>query len=323
MHKIILTTLVAVMMLFPAVAVADAGPQGTAYMRVGKFPEIEIDLKNSSFNLTFLEAVIHESKLSYVARFPAQQWEVQLRNSSTLVYSSKIAFVPAFSRDDGPPSLAGNGTHPDSSASWVRNATGPPFATKIDAICTITFSKENITIIAPNGTVVKSTGIGVEIELYSDQITGSGSLNIIQVLGANVRNHSEFYHSFFGDMKDISREKTEGVSMENDNISAYYIWNSSYTLNGREMNMANYTSSNDGVTVVEFTYNFTNGIRSLYQDPYFSVPDFNVFLNKFIDTGIQTARDFIVAHAELFSAGILSGMVFLGVPYGVYRRKRL
>ncbi len=216
MHKIILATLVAAMMLFPAVAVADTGSQASAYLRVGKFPEIEIDLKNSSFNLTFLEAVIHEGKLSYVARFPAQQWEVQLKNSTTLVYSSKMVFVPA--------SLTGNVTHPDASPTLVSNATGPPFTTKIDAISTITFSKENITIIAPNGTVVKTTGIGVEIGLYSNQITGSGSLNIIQVLGANVRNHSEFYHSFFGDMKDISKEKTEGVSVENDNISAYYIY---------------------------------------------------------------------------------------------------
>ena len=35
-----------------------------------------------------------------------------------------------------------------------------------------------------------------------------------------------------------------------------------------------------GLTLLEFRYNFTDGLKSLFQDPYFSVPAFNVFNSR-------------------------------------------
>ena len=87
--------------------------------------------------------------------------------------------------------------------------------------------------------------------------------------------------------------------------------------------MVNYTYTSGGLTLLAFRYNFTDGLKSLFQDPYFSVPAFNVFNSKFLDNGIRTATDFLIEHAELFTAGIVTGMVFIGIPYGLHRRRQL
>ena len=75
--------------------------------------------------------------------------------------------------------------------------------------------------------------------------------------------------------------------------------------------------------MLAFRYNFTGGLKSLFQDPYFSVPAFNVFNGRFLDNGIRTATDFLIEHAELFTAGIATGMVLVGIHYGMHRRRQL
>lgn len=323
MQKTILAAAIVLLLLLPAVSLADTGPYADSYMRVGRSPEIEINLTQSDFNLSFAGAILHSGRFNYSALFPPQKWVVVINNGTATEYTAQVTFIPMPEFGDGFPSMAGGNSSGEEDMAGMPNISVPGAQIPVQADFTILFSKAKMYLHSANGSQLNTTGIEIRIDVSSSQIKGSGYLEVVQMLGANIDHNFWLFHHFRGYSSGEREHEDHGVSVSKGNISAYYFWNNTYTLNGRLLNMTNYTYSRDGITLIVFKYNFTNGIEKLSQDPYFTVPDFNVFQGKFIDSGIQTARDFLIAHAELFSAGIASGMIFLGIPYGIYRRRRL
>ncbi len=323
MQKTILAAAIVFMLLLPAVSLADTEDGMNPYLSVGRAPAIEINLTHSDFNLSFAGAILHMDRHNYSAKFASQKWVFATRNSTTVEYSALVKFVPMHEFEGGfPPIGEGNSTE-DNAMAGMPNVSIPGAIMPVQAEFDILFTRAGMTLLSANGSRINTTGIAITIDVSSSQISGDGYLEVIQFLGANIDHSFWPFHDFHGYASGEREKEDHGVSVREGNFSAYYIWNNTYSLNSKLLSMANSTYTGDGITVVMFRYNFTGGLQELSQDPYFTVPDFNVFQGKFIDQGIQTARDFLIAHAELFSAGIASGMVFLGIPYGIYRRRRL
>lgn len=323
LKKYLIVAVALLVLVMPAVAAASPSGTRQPYLKIDKWPGVEINMTTSSFNLTFSAMVLHEGRFNYVARFPAQQWVVTNINTTTIEYSALLNFVPFFRPMWNFPQTAINDSS-QMSDGIVDNFGfhGVP-GRDITAHSSITLEKVSTTITEPNGTSSDSTGLKIIIGMTSDDISGSGYVVLIQFLGARAEERQDFYHPFNGFARNMMSQYHEGMEAEEHNISAYYIWNNTYQVNGEVHQMENYTFTSGGLTLLEFRYNFTDGLKSLYQDPYFSVPAFNVFNSRFLDSGIKTATDFLIEHAEIFSAGIVTGMVLVGIPYGLYRRRQL
>ena len=323
MKKYLIIAVALLVLVLPAVSMgAPAGSQ-QPYMKIDRWPGVEINLTNSSFNLTFAAMILHQGRFNYVARFPAQQWAVSRLNSTTVEYGAELNFRPFFQPMWNFPQTATN--HADQMNDTMMDDFGfhgVP-SSDITAHSNITLQKVSTIITEANGTAYNSTGLKIIIGMRSGDISGSGYVMLVQFLGARSGERQDFYHPFSGFGRNMMFKNPEGVEAEEHNISAYYIWNNSYQVNAVEHQMQNYTYTSGRLTLLEFRYNFTDGLKSLFQDPYFSVPAFNVFNSRFLDNGIRTAADFLIEHAELFSAGIATGMVLVGIPYGLHRRRQL
>jgi len=323
LKKYLIVAVALLILILPAVSMASPAGSQQSYLKIDRWPGVEINMTNSSFNLTFSAMILHEGRFNYVARFPAQQWAVKKVNSTTIEYSADLDFRPFFVPMWNIPQTATNNSVP-MNGSMVDDFVfhGAPSA-EITAHSNITLQKFSTIITEANGTSYNSTGLRILIGMTSTDISGSGYVMLIQFLGARAGERQDFYHPFNGFTRNMMFRNPEGVEAQEHNISAYYIWNNSYEVNGQEHQMENYTYTSGGLTLLEFRYNFTDGLRSLFQDPYFSVPAFNVFNSRFLDNGIKTATDFLIEHAEIFSAGIATGMVLVGIPYGLHRRRQL
>ncbi len=323
MKKYLIIAVALFILILPSVGAASPAGSQQSYMKIDRWPGVEINLTNSTFNLTFAAMILHEGHFNYVARFPEQQWAVSKINSTTIEYAADINFRPFFGPMWDFPQAAANEDNQKNNAGVADfNFHGPPIS-DIAAHSNITMQKFSTAITEANGTSYNSTGLRISIGLTSSEISGSGYLVLIQFLGARAGEREDIYHTFYGFAQDMKFQSPEGIEARDQNISAYYIWDNSYEINGQEQQLQNYTYTSGGLTLLEFRYNFTSGINSLFQDPYFSVPAFNVFNSRFIDSGIKTAADFIIEHAELLSAGIATGMVLVGIPYGMHRRRQL
>ena len=323
LKKYLILAVVLLVLVLPAVSMASPTGSQQPYMKIDRWPGVEINLTNSSFNLTFSAMILHQGRFNYVARFPEQQWAVAKINSTIIEYSAQLNFRPSYVAMLNPPPNITN--HSGQMNDNVVDDFGFHgfSSTDITAHSNITLQKVSTIITEANGTSHSSTGLRITIGMTSSDISGSGYVMLVQFLGARAGERQDFYHPFNGFGRNMMFQNPEGVEAQEHNISAYYIWNNSYHVNGQEHQMVNYTYTSGGLTLLAFRYNFTDGLKSLFQDPYFSVPAFNVFSGKFLDNGIRTATDFLLEHAELFTAGIATGMVFIGIPYGLHRRRQL
>ena len=322
MKKYLIIAVALLVLVLPAVSIGSPAGSQQPYMKIDRWPGVEINLTNSSFNLTFSAMILHQGIFNYVAKFPLQQWAVAKINSTTVEYSAELNFMYYRSMENFSQTATNHSGRMNDSMVDDFGFHGVP-SSDITAHSNITLQKVSTTITEANGTAYNSTGLKISIGMTSSDISGSGYVMLVQFLGARSGERQDFYHQFNGFDRNMMFRNPEGVEAQEHNISAYYIWNNSYQVNGEEHQMQNYTYTSGGLTLLEFRYNFTDGLKSLFQDPYFSVPAFNVFNSRFLDNGIRTAADFIIEHAELFSAGIATGMVLVGIPYGLHRRRQL
>ncbi|MEM0157274.1 MAG: hypothetical protein QXN26_04325, partial [Thermoplasmataceae archaeon] len=96
MKKYLIIAAALIVLILPAVSAASPAVSQQSYMKIDRWPGVEINMTDSTFNLTFAAMILHQGHFNYVARFPQQQWAVSKINSTTIEYNAAINFRPFF-----------------------------------------------------------------------------------------------------------------------------------------------------------------------------------------------------------------------------------
>ncbi|MCL5782578.1 MAG: hypothetical protein M1476_01545 [Candidatus Thermoplasmatota archaeon] len=319
----------------------QAKPSSDLYFN--SFPQIYINASgNTSFNVSFLALMLVANTGIYMSYFPSESWDIKKVSQNELVYQSNISLKPLASEDY---SYLMNQFNV-SNLSNINNTYIQKYAdghesesvNKISAIVQIIIQKTNFTNPSSAGNHTPISGFDITFRFTpSSPIPGpgsfspvmlpgpasdSGNLFLFQVLGARIQNDMEGFQSLMKPSKVLSTDHASGVEVNKSGFSSYYWWNSTYLLNNKTAAL-NYSETNMGkYHIVVFRYNVTSSLKSIVQDPYFSVPQVDLFKNPILQKDINNAAQFVFLHIELFSAGIGTGAIFLGISYGMYRKRR-
>ena len=325
----------------PVVKINDqAKPSSDLYFN--SFPQIYINASgNTSFNVSFLALMLVANTGIYMSYFPSESWDIKKVSQNELIYQSSISLKPLVSEDY---SYLRNQFNV-SNLSNINNTYIQKYAdghesesNGISATVQIIIQKTNFTnpSFTSNSTLISGFDITFKFTpsspipgpgsslpvMLPGQASGSGNLFLFQVLGARIQNDMEGFQSLMKSPKAPSTDHASGIEVNKSGFSSYYWWNNTYQLNNKQAAL-NYSETNMGkYHIVVFKYNFTSSLESIIQDPYFSVPQVDLFKNPILQKDINNAAQFVFLHIELFSAGIGTGAIFLGISYGMYRKRR-
>lgn len=321
MKRFIALLLVAVLLVLPLATADDSGTPGqnNNNLRFTHYPQVYVNVSsNASFNVSYVGILLKTTYGVFYSYFPADNWVVKRESNLSVSYTSIIELSHL---DNQHISEVENQYNVSMKDNGTDHVTEQPEVEDIQATVEVKMTKEYMSSpVNTTGNSTNLTGFKISFSLHSTQITGPGVLMLIQALGAKINNGYQKYHV----LQEIAQHHSSvnGTAISASGYDAYYWWNPNYTLNGHTRNLTTISSSIGNSEVLVFMFPFRNGITSLVQDPYFSIPQVNLFNNPILQKDIQTAANFIVLHIELFAAGIITGTALVGFSYASYRRKR-
>ncbi len=325
MKRILAILLIGALLVLPVASADDSGTSGhnpENDLQFTQFPQVYVNVtNNASFNVSYVGLVLLTGTGVYYSYFPAQHWVIIRNSNNSVVYDSRIGFSHLDSQHVGLIAQKFNITNLNS-----QNYNGEgdqPELENIQANVSISMVKVNITSPLNNSNASTNlTGFKLSFALHSSQITGPGDLLLIQQLGAKINNGFEKYHDLAQISHNLSRLNGSAIGVTSTNYDAYFWWDPSYMLNGHSANLSASRSIAGNTDTLIFKFQFKNGLNSIVEDPYFSIPQIDLFKNPILQKDIQNAATFIILHIELFTAGIATGAALIGFTYASYRRRR-
>lgn len=284
------------------------------------YPQLYINAStNASFNVSYAGMILFNQNGFYYSYFPSEKWSVHRVSNNSVYYTANIVFHNANSN------YLNGFEHQFNISNGLIQGGQDGFESEqghqLASSVTIWMNKTTVPNPVQSNTT-NLTSFEITFLMNSNSITGSGDLFLIQQLGARLSNVYEQYHHLAQVSNNLTYINDTGVGVTSTNYDAYYWWDSNYTLNGNNMTINASRSIDGNVDTLIFQYKFTNGISHLSQDPYFSVPQVNLFSTPILQKDIQSAANFIILHAELLAAGFGSGIALLGISYGTYRKRK-
>lgn len=329
MRRIIALLLIGTLLVLPVASADDSGQAGNQNHEVQNelsfttFPQVYVNVSNNaSFNVSYIGIILVTTSGAFYSYFPAQNWVVKRNSNISVSYRSEVMFQHL---DSEHISLLQNEFNVTSLGEKTDNhAPGGSEMESIAANVTVSMVKVHVNSpVNSNASSTNLTGFKISFSLSSSQIKGPGQMLLIQSLGARIHNSYESYHKLLGGIsRDLQKVNGSAIGLSSTNYDAYYWWEPTYTVNGHTANLSASSSSIGNSEVLVFKFQFRNGITSLSQDPYFSIPQIDLFSNPILQKDIQNAATFLVLHIELFSAGLITGSILVGISYASYRRKR-
>jgi hypothetical protein len=314
-------------------------------------PSLQINVSKAeflSFDFTAIVLLINESlqfpgmetgtqyiKVPYYMAFSNNTWNISKFPDGNISYSLAATFNPFHSMDI-------NGTVFNNSTFNISTGHNfffefQPFAS-INAKVYVNISqyKSNYNLIAVNSSYpannISLDNSTIEISfsiVFGNAIDHGGRLILIERL-RGVSNGTGLHQTGFqGSMKDNNRQKFSGLALGSsvslNNPVFLYWWPQNYTINGNEntnvLNFSPLRDIKDGSLLI-YSFNLPNDTKSVSQDPYITVPGSSIGPGSFVFYQKQIVNILIV-HSELIALGLLAGIVFIALPYAVYRRRKL
>ncbi len=312
-------------MALPAASADDGGHSPEApvenELHFTSYPQVYINASaNTSFNLSYEGMLLFTQSGFYYAYFPAEQWSVHRVSNNSLYYASHLVF-----HKSDVEYLYGLEKKFNISPALVQNGQGDggfSLDNRITSDIVIWMNKTYVANPVP-GNNTSLSSFQLTFTMSSTSINGSGDLLLIQQLGAKLGNGFEQYHHLRQISNNLTKLNATAIGVTSTNYDAYYWWNGTFSINGNTGTLNASKSTDGAVDTLIFQYHFTNGIHSLSQDPYFSVPQIDLFQSPILQNDIQNAASFLIVHSELLGAGFASGIALLGLSYGSYRKRRL
>ncbi len=328
MRRIIALLLIGALLVLPVASADDSGQTGNQNhelqneLKFTAFPQVYVNVSNNaSFNVSYIGVILVTTSGIYYSYFPAQNWVITRNSNTSVSYRSHVMFQHLDSEH-----IAALKSRFNVTSLGDQTENHMPGEAEVESIAAnVTVSMMKVHISSPvNGSNSSSnlTGFKLSFSLSSSQIKGPGQMFLIQTLGARIHNGFEAYHSLAAISKDLQKVNGSAIGLSSTNYDAYYWWGPTYTINGHTENLTASSSQVGNSEVLVFKFQFKNGVSSLSQDPYFSIPQINLFNNPILQKDIQNAANFIVLHIELFAAGLITGSMLVGISYASYRRKR-
>lgn len=328
MRRIIALLLIGALIVLPVASADDSGQAGNQSHEVHNelsftsFPQVYVNISNNaSFNVSYIGIILVSTSGVFYSYFPSQNWMVKRDSNISVSYRSQVTFQHL---DREHISLLENRTNvTDLNNKADNHARGEGEVESIAANVTVSMMKVHVkSPVNISSSSSNLTGFKLSFSLTSSQIKGAGQLFLIQSLGARIHNGFQAYHSIAALSNNLQKVNGSAIGLSSSNYDAYYWWGPTYTINGHTENLSASSSQVGNSEVLVFKFQFMNGVTSLSQDPYFSIPQINLFSNPILQKDIQNAASFIVLHIELFSAGLITGSILVGISYASYRRKR-
>ncbi len=328
MRRIIALLLIGALLVLPVASADDSGNAGNQNQDVPNelkftaFPQVYVNVSNNaSFNVSYIGIILVTTSGAFYSYFPSQNWVIKRNSNISVSYKSQVIFQHLDSEHIALLENRFNVTNLNG-----QNENHAPGEAEVESIAAnVTVSMVKVHVNSPvnsNATTSNLTGFKISFAITSSQITGPGQMFLIQSLGARIHNGYEPYHSLMAISQDLQKVNGSAIGISTNNYDAYYWWAPTYTINGHSANLSASSSQIGNSEVLVFKFQFKNGITSLTQDPYFSIPQINLFSNPILQKDIVNAASFVVLHIELFSAGIITGSILVGISYASYRRKQ-
>ena len=314
MKSLLVFSVLILLVALPATSVADAPHQQEGSITPFSYPTVRISVNQStSFNLSLqdISLISHTENhnVVYTANLGMGKWTVHY-NDHNLSYSSTLFMRPMNPVTISPP----HNNH---------NSLGNPLT--VHVVVNITRSNSAPIISTGNSTINSTLRITYYLS-FNSKIPGSGQVIIGQGIAENSRfdffnlnpqnNNMEFPHAKKGQGLIFSNKTT-------NNAFAAFWWNNTFELNGMEQNLSsNYTISNNRESLVLFTYNYTDGLKTLYQDPYFTIYGLDIFSYPVLKQDLYRAYNYILMNIEDLVAGMGIGAGIIGLSYASYRRRK-
>lgn len=324
LRRLLLLLAVFSILALPA-ASADDGGNGTGIPVEGElhftsYPQVYINATaNTSFNLSYEGMLLFTQYGFYYTYFPSETWTVHRVSNNSLYYASHLTF-----HKSNVNYLMGLESKFNINSTLIQGNqedSGSGHDSSISSDITVWMNKTMVSNPVP-GNNASLSGFQLTFTMTSNSISGSGDLLLIQQLGAKLGNGYEQYHHLANLSQNLTSLNSTVIGVTSTSYDAYYWWNSTFSINGNTAQLNASKSTDGNVDTLIFQYHFTNGINYLSQDPYFSVPQVNLFQSPILQKDIQNAASFILVHSELLAAGFASGFALLGIAYGSFRRRR-
>ncbi len=316
MKTLLVFSVLFLLVALPAASLAQVPPHHGSSITPFSYPSVQISLNQStSFNLS-LESIMLVSETGnhptvYSATLRMDRWTARYSDHN-LSYSSTL-----FMRPDGFGQF-------NSPGNFTQTHMAKPLS--VHVIVNITRVNDTTSIINTGNVTTNST---LQITYYlrfSSEIPGSGYVVIAQGIAENSRFNFFDLHGQNREPKFPAGGFGRGLVFSNtttNNTFAAFWWNDTYELNGITENLSsNYTISNHRESLVLFRYNYTDGLKTLFQDPYFTIYGLNIFSYPVLKQDLYRAYNFIIIHTEELVAGMGIGAGIIGVSYASYRRRR-
>lgn len=300
----------------PALSYAQTPQHPAGNITPFSYPTVEITInKTTSFNLS-LEYVCLVRNISnhtffYSAVLRMGKWNVNT-NGDNISYSSTLYMRPEI---PGKLLTAGN-----------RNPGHSQKPLTVHMQVNITKSSSVPLMNTSNQSVNSTMKITYYLK-FNTEIPGSGYVVIAQGIAENGKFHLFNLVPHNNEWAKINHDFDHGLIFSNEttnNTFAEFWWMNSYQLNGKQQNLSsNFTIGNKKESLIFFRYNYTDGIRTVFQDPYFTIYGLNIFSYPILKQDLEKAYNFIIIHLEELIAGSAIGSALIGMTYASYRRRRI
>jgi len=314
LKSLLVFSVLILLVALPAASVAEVPHQQTGSITPFSYPTVQITVNQStSFNLSleYISIISHDHnyKAVYSANLRMGRWTVHY-NDHNLSYSSTL-----FMRPMNPVMIISPHNNNDS--------LGKPLTVHVEVNITRSTSAPIIT--AGNSTISSTLRITYYLS-FSSEIPGSGQVIIGQGIAENSRFNFFNLHPQNNNVKFPHAKEGQGLIFSNkttDSAFAAFWWGNTFELNGMEQNLSsNYTISNNRESLVLFTYNYTDGLKTLYQDPYFTIYGLDIFSYPVLKQDLYRAYNYILMNIEDLVAGMGIGAGIIGLSYASYRRRK-
>jgi hypothetical protein len=304
----------------------------------GEFLSIDftamILLINESLQHPLIKDGTHYIKVPYYLAFSNDTWNISKSPDGNISYSLAATFIP-FRPIDINGTVFNNSTFNFSTEGNLFQQFQPFASINANIYVNISQYRSYHNLTAVNSS--KYTNISLDnstIEIsfnivFDNAIDHGGRLILIERLRGVSSGAALHQTGFQGSMKDNDRQKFSGLALGNsanlNNSVFLYWWAQNYTLNGNEYaNMLNFSPPRDikDGSLLIYSFSLPSDTKSLSQDPYITVPGISIGPGSFIFYQKQIV-DILLVHSELIASGLLVGIVFIALPYSIYRRRKL
>lgn len=315
LKRLLALSVLFLLVTLPALSYADVPHHPAGNITPFSYPTVEISVnKTTSFNLSLetiiLVRYIDNHPYAYSALMKMGRWVDQSRGDN-ISYSSILYMKPQIP------------------GQVIRK--GNPFPSSmqkpLEVHVEVNISRSSSEPFSNTGN--NSINSTMEISYYlkfNTEIPGSGYVVLAQGIAENSRFNLFTLRPQIEEHAVHGKAFGRGLIFSNkttNNTFAEFWWENAYELNGVQQNVSsNYTISNNMESLILFRYNYTDGISTVFQDPYFTIYGLNIFSYPIIKQDLDRAYNFIIIHLEELIAGTVIGSGLIGMTYASFRRRR-